>query len=153
MFGDEKNGIWRYIDAAKSVQAEFKTRTDEVQNLQNRINALVTEINTLSKASVVDQKTIQAKQQQGVTLQTEWQTKKGRLDEDVTRRAEQIIAPISSQIGAAMDQFARQRGVTMTLDSSKLLPAILTAVPTTDLTLAFINDFNSKNPRTGAAPR
>ena len=153
MFGDEKNGIWRYIDAAKSVQAEFKSRTDEVQNLQNRINALVTEINTLSKASVVDQKTIQAKQQQGVTLQTEWQTKKDRLDQDVTRRAEQIIAPISSQIGAAMDQFARQRGVTMTLDSSKLLPAILTAVPATDLTLAFIKDFNSKNPRTGAAPR
>src|SRR2546422_137680 len=59
MFGDEKNGIWRYVDAAKSVQAEFKTRTDEMQNLENRISALITEIQTLSKASVVDQKTIQ----------------------------------------------------------------------------------------------
>ena len=153
MFGDEKNGIWRYVDAAKSVQAEFKTRSDEVQNLENRLNALVNEIQTLSKAPVVDQKTIQAKQQQGVTLQTEWKTKKDRLDEDITKRAEQVIAPISSQIGAAMDQFARQRGVTMTLDSSKILPAILTAVPAVDLTLAFINEFNSKNPRTGPAPR
>lgn len=153
MFGDEKNGIWRYVDAAKSVQGEFKTRTDEVQNLENRISALITEIQTLSKASVVDQKTIQAKQQQGVTLQTEWQTKKDRLDEDVRKRAEQVIAPISSQIGAAMDQFARQRGITMTLDASKLLPAILTAVPAIDLTQAFINDFNSKNPRTGPATR
>jgi len=153
MFGDEKNGIWRYVDAAKSVQAEFKTRSDEVQNLENRLNALVNEIQTLSKAPVVDQKTIQAKQQQGVTLQTEWKTKKDRLDEDITKRAEQVIAPISSQIGAAMDQFARQRGVTMTLDSSKILPAILTAVPAVDLTQAFINEFNSKNPRTGPAPR
>ena len=153
MFGDEKNGIWRYVDAAKSVQAEFKTRTDEVQNLGNRINALITEIQTLSKAPVVDQKTIQARQQQGTTLQTEWKTKKDRLDEDITKRAEQVIAPISNQIGAAMDQFARQRGITMTLDSSKLLPAILTAVPAIDLTQAFINDFNSKNPRTGPAPR
>lgn len=153
MFGDEKNGIWRYVDAAKSVQVEFKTRADEVQNLENRLNALVNEIQTLSKAPVVDQKTIQVKQQQGATLQTEWKTKKDRLDEDITKRAEQVIAPISSQIGAAMDQFARQRGVTMTLDSSKILPAILTAVPAVDLTQAFINEFNSKNPRTGPAPR
>jgi Skp family chaperone for outer membrane proteins len=153
MFGDEKSGIYRYIDAAKSVQAEFKTRSDEVLNLQNRINALITEIQTLSKAPVVDQKTIQAKTQQGETLRAEWQTKKDRLDEDITKRAEQVIAPISSQIGAAMDQFARQRGVTMTLDISKLLPAILTAVPAVDITQAFIADFNSKNPRTGPAPR
>jgi len=153
VFGDEKNGIYRYVDAAKSVEAEFKTRSDEVQNLQNRLNGLANEIQTLSKAPVVDQKTIQAKQQQGQTLQAEWKTKKDRLDEDASKRAEQVIAPISSQIGAAMDQFARQRGVTMTLDTSKLLPAILTAVPAIDLTQAFIADFNSKNPRTGTAPR
>ena len=153
MFGDEKNGIYRYVDAAKSVQAEFKVRSDEVLNLQNRLNALVTEIQTLAKAPVPDQKTIQAKQQQGETLENEWKTKKDRLDEDVSKRAEQVIAPISAQIGAAMDQFARQRGVTMTLDISKLLPAILTAVPAVDLTQAFIADFNSKNPRTGPAPR
>jgi Skp family chaperone for outer membrane proteins len=153
MFGDEKNGIWRYVDAAKSVQAEFKTRTDELQNLQNRLNALITEIQNLSRATVVDQKTIQAKQQQGANLQNEWQTKKERLDEDISKRADQVIAPISSQIGTAMDQFVRQRGVTMTLDSSKLLPAILTAVPSIDLTQAFISDFNSRYPRTGPAPR
>jgi len=152
MFGDEKNGIWRYVDAAKSVQAEFKTRTDDLQSIQNRLNTLATEIQTLMKAPVADQKTIQAKQQQGESLQTEGKTKKDRLDEDVSKRYEQVIAPISSQIGAAMDVFARQRGITMTLDASKLLPAILTVVPATDLTQAFINDFNSKNPRTGPAP-
>jgi hypothetical protein len=41
----------------------------------------------------------------------------------------------------------------LTLDASKLLPAILTAVPAMDMTQAFINDFNSKNPRVTAAPR
>ena len=152
-FGDEKNGIFRYIDAAKSVRAEFQTRTNELETIQNRLEALITEIQTLSKAPVVDQKTIQAKQQQGVTLQNEFKTKKDRLDEDINKRAEQVIAPISQQIGQAMDQFARQRGITMTLDTSKLLPAILTAVPAMDLTQAFIADFNSKNPRTGPPPR
>jgi Skp family chaperone for outer membrane proteins len=149
MFGDEKNGIFRYIDAARSVRAEFKPRTDELQAMQTRLNTLANEIQTLAKAPVPDQKTMQAKQTQGETLQLEWNTKKERLDEDLSKRYEQVVAPISKQIGLAIDQFARQRGVTMTLDLSKLLPAILTVVPAVDLTQAFIADFNSKNPRTG----
>jgi len=150
MFGDEKNGIYRYVDAARAVQNEFKTRTDEIQNLRNRLNALVNEINALMKVTPVDQKTVQAKQQQGESLQTEFNTKKAKLGEDIGKRYEQVVAPISTQIGQAMDQFATQRGITMTLDLSKLLPAILTALPATDLTQAFISDFNSKYPRTAA---
>ena len=153
LFGDEKNGIYRYVDASKMIQAEFKTRTDELQNLQNRLTALANEIDALMKVAPPDQKTIQAKQQQGDALQTEYATKKDKLDQDVSKRYEQVVSPISNQIGVAMDQFARQRGITMTLDMSKLLPVILTALPAIDLTQAFINDFNSKNPRTGPAPR
>src|SRR6267378_7000164 len=85
MFGDEKNGIFRYVDAAKSVQAEFKPRTDELASIQNRLNALATEIETLMKAPAPDQKTIQAKQQQGGNLQAEFKLKKDRLDEDVSK--------------------------------------------------------------------
>lgn len=105
------------------------------------------------KAAVVDQKTVQARQAEGERLQQEFNTKKDRLDEDVSKRYQQVVSPVSNQIGVAMDQFARQRGITMTLDISKLLPAILTALPAVDVTQAFIADFNSKNPRTGPPPR
>ena len=152
-FGDEKNGIYRYVDATKAVAAEFKPRTDEIQGLESRLNTLANEVDALMKATPVNQQAVQAKQQQGQSLQAEYQTKKAKLDEDLGKRYEQVVSPISRQIGAAIDQFATQRGITMTLDLSKLLPAILTAVPGTDLTQAFINDFNSKNPRTGAPPR
>jgi len=153
-FGDEKTGIYRYVDAARAIQNEFKTRTDEVQNLENRLNVLGNEIDALMKVTPVNQQAVQAKQQQGQSLQAEYNTKKAKLNEDVGKRYEQVVAPISTQIGAAMDQFAAQRGVTMTLDSSKLLPVILTAVPAIDLTQAFIDEFNRKNPRPAApAPR
>ncbi|HMH44068.1 MAG TPA: OmpH family outer membrane protein [Pyrinomonadaceae bacterium] len=153
-FGDEKTGIYRYVDAARAIQNEFKTRTDEIQNLENRLTALSNEVEALMKVTPVNQTVVQAKQQQGQSLQAEYNTKKAKLDEDVGKRYEQSVAPISAQIGAAMDQFAAQRGITMTLDSSKLLPAILTAIPAIDLTQAFINEFNSKNPRTaGPTPR
>ncbi len=153
MFGDEKNGIYRYVDAARIVQTEFQPRTNELKNLQNRLNALANEIQTLMKSSVVDQKTVQAKQAEGERLEQDFAAKKERLDQDVTRRYQQVVSPVSKQIGVALDQYARQRGVTMTLDISKLLPAILTALPAVDITAAFIADFNSKNPRTGPPPR
>ena len=153
MFGDEKNGIYLYVDAAKKVQLEFKPRTEELQNLGNRLNALATEITKLRQTAVVDQKTIQAKQAEGERLQQEATTKKERLDEDVSKRYQQAISPISNQIGAAMDLFARQRGITMTLDLSKLLPAILTALPAVDITQVFIDEFNRSHPRPVPAPR
>jgi Skp family chaperone for outer membrane proteins len=152
-FSDEKNGIFLYIDASKKVQAEFQPRNQELQNGQNRLETLATEIQNLMKAKVVDQKTIQAKQTEGERLQQELTTKKERLDEDLAKRYQQVVSPVSTQIGSAMDQFARQRGITMTLDMSKLMPAILTAVPAIDLTQAFIEDFNRSHPRSGVAPR
>ena len=153
MFSDEKNGIYLYVDAARRVQLEFKPRTDELDNLANRLNALANEITKLRQAAVADQKTIQAKQAEGERLQQEATTKKERLDEDLAKRYEQVIAPISKQIGAVMEQFAQQRGITMTLDLSKLLPAILTAAPAIDLTQAFIDEFNRSHPRTSPGPR
>jgi Skp family chaperone for outer membrane proteins len=150
MFGDEKNGIYRYVDAARSVANEFKPRSDELTNLATRLETLANEVDTLMKTKPANQTVLDAKQQQGAALQTEYNTKKAKLDEDVGKRYEQVVSPISRQIGAALDQFATQRGVTMTLDVSKLLPAILTLAPAVDLTQAFISDFNSKNPRTAA---
>jgi Skp family chaperone for outer membrane proteins len=152
-FGDEQNGIYRYVDATRTVANEFKPRTDEIQSLESRLTALGNELDALMKVTPVNQQAVQAKQQQGQNLQAEYQTKKTKLDADLGKRYEQLVSPISRQIGAAMDQFATQRGVTLTLDLSKLLPAILTAMPGTDMTQAFISDFNSKYPRTGAPPR
>jgi Skp family chaperone for outer membrane proteins len=149
MFGDEKNGIYRYVDAVKGLEPEFRSRNAELVNLQNRINALADDIKKLRAAPVVDQKTIQAKADEGNRLQQDFTTKKNRLNEDVSKRYQEVTGPLSEQIGKAMDEFARQRGITMTLDLSKLLPALLTAVPAVDVTEAFIADFNRKNPRTG----
>jgi Skp family chaperone for outer membrane proteins len=148
MFGDEKNGIYRFVDATRLVGNEFRTRNDEVKSLATRLTALANELDALIKAKPQNPTLIDAKQQQGVTLQAEYDSKKAKLDEDLGKRYDQVVSPISRQIGTALDQFAAQRGVTMTLDASKILPAILTVSPAVDMTQSFINDFNSKNPRT-----
>lgn len=153
MFVDEKRGIFRYIDAVKSIQPQFAPRKDELLNLQNRINAIVEDIRKLRATPQPDARAIQTKQEEGTRLQQDWNTKKQRFDEDYAKRFQEVTGPLSEQIGKSLDQFARDRGITMTLDLSKLLPAMLTALPAVDVTDAFIADFNRKNPRTGAPPR
>lgn len=148
MFADEKAGIVRLVDAIKIVQTEFRAREQDLQAMQTRLNALVEDIRKLRQGNPVDQKAIQARQEEGTRIQQDFETKKQRYDDDYSRRYQEVTGPISQQIGKALDEFARQYGITMTFDLSKMLPAILTAVPTIEVTQAFIADFNRKNPRT-----
>lgn len=143
LFGDEKAGINRYVSALKGVQATFQPRLIELNNLQNQIKALADEINKLSASPVVD---LKPKQDEGERLQRDLKYKKEQFDADFERALTQAAAPVSADIGKALDQYAAQHGLTMILDISKLLPALLTVSPAMDITQAFIADYNSKHP-------
>ena len=146
-FADEKTGITRYVNAVKSVQAAFQPKTKELVDLQTRIKAIADEITKLSgNATLVSQQTIQAKQDEGDRLQRELQYKKEQYDAEATQRYKAVVGPVSTEIGKALDLYASQHGLTMILDISKLLPAVLTVNPAMDVTQPFIAEFNSKNP-------
>jgi Skp family chaperone for outer membrane proteins len=149
-FGDEKVGITRYVNAVKALEREFQPRQTELNTMQTRIKAIADEIGKLSGSSVVDPKTIQTKQDEGERLQRDLKYKKEQADADFAKRYEEVVAPISQDIGNALTQFATQRGITMIIDISKLAPAILTANKNMDVTLAFIAEYNSK-PSTASA--
>jgi Skp family chaperone for outer membrane proteins len=148
-FGEEKVGITRFVNAMKSLEREFQPRQTELNTIQTRIKAIADELNKLSAGSaVVDQKTIQAKQDEGERLQRDLKYKQDQADADFKKRYTDIVSPISQDIGKALDQFANQRGITMILDISKLAPAILTVNPAMDVTTTFINEYNSTHPAT-----
>lgn len=145
-FGDEKTGIKRYLNAVKSVQDEFHTRTADLLSLQNRMKAIADEITKLSGNAVVDPKTIQTKQDEGEGVQREFKYKKEQLDADFEKRYNEVVRPISADIGKALDQYLIQHGLTMIFDASKLVSAILSMNPAMDITKDFITEYNSKNP-------
>lgn len=150
-FGEEKGGITRYVAAVKSLEREFKPRQDELNTMQTRIKSIADEIGKLSgNSSVVDPKTIQVKQEEGERLQRDLKYKKEQADADFAKRYQDVVSPISQDIGKALDSFASQRGITMILDISKLAPAILTVNPAMDVTQSFIVEYNSKNPATAS---
>jgi len=149
-FGAEQGGITRYVTAVKALEREFQPRQTELTTMQARIKSIADEIGKLSGSSVVDPKTIQTKQDEGERLQRDLKYKKEQADADFAKRYEEVVSPISQDIGRVLSQFATQRGITMILDISKLAPAILTASPAMDVTATFITEYNSR-PATASA--
>jgi Skp family chaperone for outer membrane proteins len=141
-----EGGITRYINAMKSLEREFKPRETELTTMQTRLKGISDDIAKLTGSGVVDQKTIQAKQEEGERLQREIKFKKDSADAEFGKRYEAAVSPISAEIGKAIEQFAASRGITMVIDISKLAPAILMINPSMDVTQAFIKDYNSTHP-------
>lgn len=146
MFGDDKAGIKRYLNAVKTVQVAFQPQMAELNGLQTRLKGIADEITKLSGNSVVSPQTIQTKRDEGERLQRELKFKKEQADADFEKRYNEVVGPISTDIGKALDQYANQHGLTMILDISKLAPAVLTVNPAMDITRAFIAEYNTKNP-------
>jgi Skp family chaperone for outer membrane proteins len=150
-FADATNGIKRFVGALQTLQSEFKSKQDEMVGIQTKMQALAKEIETLSKTAVVSQATITAKQDEGGRLERELKYKKEDYDAATQKRYRELVGPVSTDIGKELDTFASQRGITMILDVSKLLPAILTAKEEMDITKQFIAYYNAKNPTTASA--
>ena len=153
-FADEKAGITRYVNQMKTLEREFKPRQDELTTMQTRIKSIADEISRLTSgggSAVVDQKTIQAKQDEGERLGRDLKYKKEQADADFARRYQEVIRPVSQDIMTALNSFAQQRGITMILDISRMGEAVLTVNPAMDVTKAFIAEYNAKNPATAAA--
>lgn len=146
VFRDEKAGITRYLKTIKGLEAEFQVRNAELRNLQARLKTIADEITKLSGQPVVAPETIQAKRDEGERLQRELKYKKEQADADFQKRYNEVVTPITRDIGNALNEYAGQQSLTMILDISKLEPALLALNPATDVTLAFIADYNRRNP-------
>lgn len=147
-FADEKAGITRYVNAQKTLDREFQPRYTELQTLAKRIQTLAEEISKTENVAAPAE--IQRKREEGERLQRELKFKKEDAEAAYRKRAEEVLGPISSDIGAALIEFAKQRGITMTLDISRMVEAVMTVDPTMDITAAFVTEYNSKNPATAS---
>lgn len=148
MFADEKQGITRFVNAMRSLEREFQPRSTELTNMQTQIKSIADDIQKTQNLS--DPKALQAKQERGEALQREYEFKKKDADAAYQKRFQAVVSPIYEDIGKALDAFAKQRGITMILDISKLAPAVLTVNENMDVTKAFIAEYNSRNPATAS---
>jgi Skp family chaperone for outer membrane proteins len=145
-FLDAKTGIAKFSTLMNTLNREFQPRQAELQNLQTRINTLTKEISDTQ--AVADPNTIRQKREQLDQANLEYKRKGEDAQAAYEKRRQDIFLPLQRDIGTALEAFAKARGITVIVDGSNVPFAY--AAENIDITRAFINDFNSKNPATAA---
>lgn len=145
-FMDPKTGIAKFNSLLSTLNREFQPRQTELQGLQTRINTLTKEISDTQ--SVADPNAIRTKRDQLEQLNTEFKRKGEDAEAAYTKRRQDIFLPLQQDIGKALEAFAKARGITVIVDGSQV--PVVYAADSIDITRAFINEFNSKNPATAS---
>jgi len=146
-FLDPKSGIARFNSLMGTLNREFEPRRSELQALQTRINTLAKEIDDTQNVAAPD--SIRQKRDQLAQLNTEFKRKGEDAEAAYNKRRQDIFSPLQQDITKALDAFAKARGITMILDGSQV-PGLYPSDTNIDITRAFINEFNSKNPATAS---
>lgn len=148
-FLDQKNGIGRFNALITTLNREFQPRQTELQGLQTRIQTLTNEVNQAQQASsVVDPKSIQTKIDQLEQMKKDFQRKGEDAQAAYNRRRQEMFQPLQEDIGKALEAYAKSHNIHVIIDGSQV--PLVYAADALDITRAFINEFNSKNPVTAA---
>src|ERR1700730_5379392 len=151
-FLDPKTGIAKFSILLATLNREFQKQKDDLTQMQQRMQQLQDEINKLQQAPAgtpIDQKSLQAKIDQLEQLKKDYQRKGEDAQSGYTKRRGEIFAPLQDEIGKALEVFAKARSITLIIDGTQV--PMVYAADSIDITKAFINEFNSKNPATASA--
>ncbi len=152
LFLDPQNGIAKFNNLLSKLNGEFQKVKDEINAMQTRGQALETEVNKLRDAPAgtpIDNTALQTKIDQLEQLKKDIQRKAEDAQASYNKRRQELFAPLQVEVGKALEEFAKARGINVILDGAQV--PLLYAADSTDITRAFINDFNSKNPVAAAA--
>ena len=151
-FGDEKEGVTKYVNALKALDAEMKPRVTELTTIQAKLKVLSDDLAKMTgnTAIPVDQKAVAAKQDEGQRLQREFDFKKKEYDAAVEKRGGEVLGPVSADISKEIQNYAKLKGYTAILDIDKLIQAnvIMFLDPAASITKEFVIYYNSKTPTT-----
>jgi outer membrane protein len=114
--------------------------------MQARAQTLETEITNLRQNAATPVATLQTKIDQLDQLKKDAQRKGEDAQASYNRRRQELFMPLQDEIGKALEAFAKARGINIIIDAATV--PLLYAAESTDITRAFITDFNTKNPVT-----
>ena len=160
---DTKDGITRYASAMNALEAEFKPLETEIQAMVAKYNTLGAEIKKLQDQATsgtvpIDQKSAQTKVEEYQNLELAIKRKQEDAKARAARREPQVMGPIRQEIGKALQEYAKQKGIALILDAAKLDGAGLILAfdeAKVDVTKDFITYFNARPATTAttATPR
>ena len=151
-FQDPKTGIAKFSSLLATLNREFQKPKDDLTQLEQRMRLLQDDITKLQQAPAgtpIDQKSLQAKIDQLEQLKKDYQRKGEDAQTGYNKRRGEIFAPLQEEIAKALEVFAKAHNITLIIDGAQV--PMVYAADSIDITRAFINEFNSKNPATASA--
>lgn len=145
-FLDGKTGIAKFTSLMTTLNREFQPRQTELNQLATQIQTLEDDIKKTQP--VAAPAATQAKIDQLEQKKKDYQRKGEDAEAAYKRRQQEIFAPLQDDIGKALEAYAKQRGITVIIDASRV--PLVYAADSIDITRGFINEFNSKNPATAS---
>jgi Skp family chaperone for outer membrane proteins len=150
LFQDPKDGIARLVNAAATVDREFKPKRDEIQQLQARYDGLAKQIQDTQK--VADQKALAGLADQAETLKSDIERKQQDGQRAIQKRWQELSGPIFTDINNALRAYAQSRGISVVFDLSKMEGVVMVVNPNgIDITAGFIAEYNQRNPASTAS--
>jgi Skp family chaperone for outer membrane proteins len=151
-FGDDKEGITKYVSAEKALETELRPKVNELQGLQTRIKTISDDLAKMQGANPAvpfDQKAAAAKQDEGLRLQRELEFKQKEAQAYANKRREEILGPITQNVLQALQDYAKAKGYAVIIDISALGSEnqpnpILFLEPSANVTKDFIVYYNAR---------
>jgi len=145
-FTDAKTGIARFAALVNTLNKEFDVKKKELDALQTRATQLNDDIEKTRTVARPDE--IQRKVDQLEQLKKDFQRKSEDAQTAYEKRQQDIFQPLQDDIGKALEIYAKAHGINVVIDGSRV--PVVYAADSLDITRAFINEFNSKNPATAS---
>jgi Skp family chaperone for outer membrane proteins len=158
-FGDEKNGITKFVAAEKALNAEFLPIDTELKTMNTKLETLLADIEKIRELAktnpkAVDEKAAQAKVDEAEKLQRDMKFKADNAKIAYEKRQQAIMGPVMQDIYKSLQDYTKLRGYVMLLDAAKLEETgILIGVgdDKVDVTKDFITYYNTKPATTASA--
>jgi Skp family chaperone for outer membrane proteins len=150
-FMDAKTGILKFTTVVNKLNGEFQKARDDLNALRTRGETLEAEITKLRDAPAgtpIDQPALQVKIDQLEQLKKDVQRRAEDAQGAYNKRRDELFQPLQIEVGAALEVFAKARGINVVIDGAAV--PLLYFEESTNITRAFIADFNSKNPAPAA---
>lgn len=148
-FESQQGGVLRLVAAATALQREFQPRSAEIQQLQQQLQTLASQIESTQSVARPEETAQRRRQAEELQVRITRATEDARAA--YNRRLGEVLVPINRDIATSLEAYARGRGITVIFDISRLGEVMFITSPTIDITTDFIADYNRRNPATVSA--
>jgi len=125
---------------------EFKPQADKVQQTQQQISQIETEVQT--QGQMMKQEALAARSAQYEKLKLDLKQMQERSQAEYEARMKEVVGPIFDKIDKFLEHYAQQRGISLILDASnnQQNPILAFVGADADITQDFIAEYNKVNP-------